>query len=452
MIRFFISFYRFIKAIIIIIYYGSFSSLYKEKKISLWFRCIIFCLRGHHNRGGLSKALEKLGPAYIKLGQFLATRPDILPPSLCDELFTLQDKVSSFPQNIAIDTIENSFNTKIDSLFSDFSAPIATASIAQVHSAILKENGQKVAIKILRPDIQKNFDRNIQTFKTITSVFHFLLPSVKRLKLPTVIHVFSEWVSYELNLTMEAAAISEYAELNKEHPHIITPSIYWEYTTNDILTMQFLEGTPLTNKKSWTKNIISPKEIARQLMTLFLYNATYQGYFHGDFHQGNIIISPNGKIGLVDFGIMGRLDQSSRSYLAQILYGFVIRDYYMIAKLHFDAGYVDNTQDIYRFSQSLRAIGEPLFKKTAGEISIGHVLAALFDITKKFNMETRPELILLQKNMISVEGVCGMLDPDFNIWDVAHPVLKEWIKDHLSIQKKIEYYIKKIIDKIPEYL
>ena len=439
---------RMARAAIIITYYGAFYPLLGYKKLPFLLRLWIYLCLGQKDRGGLSAALEHLGPAYIKIGQFFATRRDILPEAMCNDLSRLQDNVPSFPQEDAIKAIEAAFEKKLDDLFDNFSSPIAAASVAQVHHAILKETGKKVAIKILRPNIKAAFYKDIFGFHIGAKLLHGLIPKIRRLKLPSVVKVFEEWVHYELDLRMEASSMSEYAEQVGDRAGIIIPDIDWEYTCETVLVMDFIEGTPLTDMEQVKKLGFNLDALSARLMQLFLHDSTSHGFFHGDLHQGNIMITPKGELALLDYGVMGRLSEDARSYLAKILYGFVIRDYNAIARLHFEAGYVPKSQNIHRFAQSLRAIGEPIFGKQAGDISMGRVLSALFEVTENFQMETRPELIALQKNLVSVEGVCAMLDPSSNIWVTSRPLLEIWIRENLSAKKQLEKIAKKLIERL----
>ena len=442
-----IALFRVAKAIILITYYGALCPLLRYKKLPLMLRLWIYLCLGNKDRGGLSAALEHLGPAYIKIGQFFATRRDILPEAMCDDLVRLQDNVPSFSKQQAISEIERSLECPLEMLFDNFSDPIAAASVAQVHYATLKNSQKKVAIKILRPQIKEDFYKDIFAFKVGAYLLHFCFSKLRRLKLPSVVNVFEEWVRYELDLRMEAAAMSEYAQQVADQPFIVVPEINWEYTSETILVMEYIEGVPLTNFDKIKTLGVDLTNISRRLMQLFLRDATTFGYFHGDLHQGNIMITSKGNIALLDYGVMGRLSGEGRSYLAKILYGFVIRDYAAIARLHFEAGYVPAAQDINRFSQALRAIGEPVFGKQAADISMGRILSDLFSVTENFEMETRPELIALQKNLVSVEGVCAMLDPTSNIWITARPLLEEWIADHLSVTSQLEKALKKLIER-----
>lgn len=440
--------FRILRAAIIITHYGAFYPILGYKNLPFLLRLWIYLCLGQKDRGGLSAALEHLGPAYIKMGQFFATRRDILPEAMCKDLARLQDNVPSFPKKDAIDTIETAFEKKIEDLFENISDPIAAASVAQVHYGFLKETGKKVAIKILRPNIKDAFGKDIFGFHIGAKLLHVFIPKMRRLKLPSVVKVFEEWVRYELDLRMEASSMSEYAEQATEQSGIIVPEVDWEYTCETVLVMEFIEGTPLTNMEQVKKLDFDLADLSSRLMRLFLHDATSHGFFHGDLHQGNIMITPKGDVALLDYGVMGRLSEDARSYLAKILYGFVIRDYNAIARLHFEAGYVPKSQNIHRFAQSLRAIGEPVFGKQASDISMGRILSALFTVTEEFQMETRPELIALQKNLVSVEGVCAMLDPSSNIWVTSRPLLEEWIRENLSARKQFEKIAKKLIERL----
>lgn len=422
---------------------------YYPKKNSLLWIWMILC-GWHKNHKPLAEALIELGPFYIKIGQFLATRGDIFPQKLCDDLSKLQDKVPSFDSYEAAHILETDLSCKVRDILSEFSPPIAAASVAQVHYGYLQENGDKVAVKILRPKIRETFRHDIETFKLGGKIINFLTPKLRRLKLLEVLKIFEDSVAEELDLRLEAASLSHYTELSREqnHSNLILPHVYWDYTTENILITSFLEGSALTDKRTLQKEKHNYSVVAQNLMEIFLKDVTNTGYFHGDLHQGNIFITEDDKIALFDFGIMGYLDEKSRWYLAKILYGFVKRDYYEIAQLHFKAGYVPAHHKIEKFAQSLRSIGEPIFGKKSKDFSMGRVLASLFSVTEQYDMETRPELVLLQKNMVSLEGVCKTLDPTIDIWTVSRPILEKWVKDNSSIH----FYTQKIYHLLKEKL
>lgn len=437
--------FRIVRGVVVMTRYGVFTPMARHYKVSFLFKIWIFLCGGYKDRGGLSVALNYLGPAYIKMGQFFATRRDIIPSDICDELAKLQDNVPPFPREEAIKIIEASFGKKLEEVFTDFSEAMAAASVAQVHFAILKDKHIPVAVKILRPNIHERFAQDIEDFRLGAKILHRRFKRARRLRFPDVVDTLEEWVYYELDLRMEAASASEYAEQVTHDYDMKVPKIYWDYTHRYVLTMEQIEGIPLTDLEALQKSGHDLKKIAHHIMTVFLRDATYSGFFHGDFHQGNILIMPSGRVALLDFGVMGRLDKKSRSYLAEILYGFVTKDYMRMAELHFEAGYVPKKHNIYRFAQALRAVGEPIFGKVASDISMGHVLGELFLVTETFDMQTRPELILLQKNMVTVEGICSYLDPEADIWDVARPLLEEWVKDRLSLKYKMSEMMDAII-------
>ena len=445
MIKKYLGFFRIVRAIVIMTRYGVFTPMARHYKVSFLFKIWIFLCGGYKERGGLSIALNALGPAYIKMGQFFATRRDIIPVDICDELAKLQDNVPPFSREEAIKIIETSFGKKFDEIFVDFSEPMAAASVAQVHFAILKESDIPVAVKVLRPQIHERFAQDIEDFRLGAQILHRYFKRMRRLRFPDVVDTLEEWVYYELDLRMEAASASEYAEKVTHEYDIKIPKIYWDYTNFFVLTMERITGIPLTDLESLQKSNYDLKKIARHIMRVFLKDATYSGFFHGDFHQGNILIMASGRVALLDFGVMGRLDKKSRSYLAEILYGFVTKNYMRIAELHFEAGYVPKKHNIYRFAQALRAVGEPIFGKRATDISMGRVLGELFSVTETFDMQTRPELILLQKNMVTVEGVCSYLDPDSDMWDVARPLLEEWVRERLSFKNKISEIVNTVM-------
>ena len=438
-----------IKSAIIFTHYANLKQYKHYQGLSLWIKLWIYLCLGHKYQGSLAVAIENMGPAYIKIGQFFATRRDILPTEIAQELGKLQDKVLPFSRQIALDIIKAELKN-VD-IFKKFSDSIAAASVAQIHFATL-QNDRQLAIKILRPKIRQRFSRDIQTFKIGANILHFIFKRIRRLKLPTIINTLEEWVNDELDLRLEAAATSEFREKILSHNQIYVPEIYWNYTTSQILSLEKIDGIPLTDEKRLLESGFNLKKIAETIFTSFLYHATHDGFFHGDLHQGNIIIRDDGKPCLIDFGILGRLDKKSRRYLAQILYGFVKRDYYKIAELHFDAGYVPKYHNINRFALALRSIGEPIFGKKSNEISMARFLTDLFGITEAVDMETRQELILLQKNLVTVEGTARTLYPKLDIWQLISPILENWVQDNLSFKTQLNDKKDLLINKINQFL
>jgi ubiquinone biosynthesis protein len=449
MIRYIRAVYILMKSLIIFTHYSNITHIQAYKNFNIWIKLWIFICRGHKHQGSLATAIEKMGPAYIKIGQFFATRRDILPLEIAQELSKLQDKVPPFSKQIALDIIKKEFGG--DAIFTDFSDSIAAASVAQVHFATLK-NGQKVAVKILRPNIHKTFARDIAVFKIGAKILHFMVRRTRRLKLPTVVETLEQWVRDELDLRLEAAAASEFKEILQKDKNVYIPDIYWDFTTANIFTLERIDGIALTNLQQLTDSHFDLSKIAKALFSSFLYHATHNGIFHGDLHQGNIIIRHDGVPCLIDFGIVGRLDTHSRRYLAQILYGFVKRDYYKIAQIHFQAGYVPAHHNIHRFALALRSIGEPIFGKAASEISMARFLGDLFTITEAFDMETRQELILLQKNLVTIEGTVRTLDANIDIWQLMSPILEGWVKQNLSLKTQGLDKLSLILNKINRFL
>lgn len=449
MIRYGRAIYVLLKSLIVFTHYSNLTQYKHYKHFSIWIKLWIYLCRGHKYQGSLATAIENMGPVYIKIGQFFATRRDILPIELSQELSKLQDKVPPFSRQIALDIIKQDFGV-ID-IFTKFSDAVAAASVAQVHFATLKD-GKQVAVKILRPNIRQKFARDIEIFRTGSKILHFFIRRVRRLKLPTVIDTLEEWVHDELDLRLEAAATTEFKEKLGHNNRVYIPHIYWDFTTKNILTLERINGISLTDLETLKNSGFDLTKIATALFSSFLHHATHDGLFHGDLHQGNIIIRNDGTPCLIDFGIIGRLDKMSSRYLAEILYGFVKRDYYKIAELHFQAGYVPKHHNIHRFALALRSIGEPIFGKAVNDISMARFLGDLFTITESFDMETRQELILLQKNLVTIEGTVRTLDPQIDIWQLMSPILQEWVSHHLSFKTQATDKISILLDKLNKLL
>ncbi len=403
----------------------------------------------------LCSSLQEMGTTFIKLGQFLATRPDIIGEKLAKDLEKLQDKLSPFSKNEASLILKKELGEEIFQKISEFSEPIAAASIAQVHFAKIIENGIKkeIAIKILRPSIQKIFNEELDALMVLAYIIENVVKKTQRLKLIEVVYLLKEITNIEMDLRFEAAAANELYENTKNDSGFNVPKIYWNFTTKNILALDKIEGISIRETEKLIKNGIDVKKISKNLIQHFLRQAVRDGFFHADMHQGNIFIKSNGDITPVDFGIMGRLDKLNRKYLAEILYGFINRDYKKVAEVHFLAGLVSKKFSIDEFAQSLRSIGEPIFGQSIKNISGGKLLKQLFDNTEKFNMQTQPQLLLLQKTMVVVEGVARKLDPDTNIWEVSKPILENWLKETKNPLNKINETIEnasEILKKFPE--
>ena len=341
-----------------------------------------------------------------------------------------------------------------DRVFTDFSEPIAAASIAQVHFAKINNNGveTEVAVKILRPQIEKIIEQEMSRLEWLTS-FMENFREFERLRPNSIIKKAKEVIKFELDLRYEAAAASELRENTQLDGSFYVPLVYWEKITQKILTMEKIDGIPADKIEKLNENNYDIKKSAENLIVNFLRQSIRDGYFHADLHQGNLFLNKNGNLLAVDFGIMGRLDKKHRSYLAEIIYGFIKQDYYLIAKIHQEAGLIDKSQSTEDFAQALRSIGEPIINQKAKNISMGNVLVQLFEITKQFNMSLQPQLLLLQKTMIIVEGVARNLDPNINFWEVSKPEIEEWLKDELGIKnrlKETQETLKVLARKVPD--
>ena len=387
----------------------------------------------------IAKALNELGPSFVKLGQLISTRPDIVGNEIAEDLSLLRDNLPPFSQSEAIKIIESELGNKIEAIFQNFSEPIAAASIAQVHYGEIVEGGKtiSVAIKVLRPNIDTIIYQEMERLEWLTS-FMENFSEFKRLRPKSIIQKAKEVIKFELDLRYEAAAASELSENTKIDETFYVPKIYWEKVSKRVLTMEKINGIPADKIKKLIDDNFNIKKSASNLIVNFLRQAIRDGYFHADLHQGNLFLNKEGNLLAVDFGIMGRLDKKNRKYLAEIIYGFIRQDYLHIAKIHKEAGLIDNNVSTEDFSQALRSIGEPIINQKAKNISMGNVLVQLFDITKQFNMSLQPQLLLLQKTMITVEGVARKLDPEINFWDISKPEIEKWLKDELGIKNRLK--------------
>ncbi len=396
------------------------------KVISLPFKWL--GLKGDPDLPAVPRALTALGPAYIKFGQILSTRPDIVGDELAEQLKVLQDKLPPFDDALARAEIEKTFEKSIDEMFSAFSRPIAAASIAQVHRATVRDTGEEVAVKILRPRIERAFQIDIDAFYFIAGFIETFAPSVRRLRPKAVIEHFESVVHGELDLRMEASASAEFRANTEKDPGFGVPRVIWPYSDRRVFTSEWVEGINIGDIAAVKASGHDMKALANTIIQSFLQHALNDGFFHADMHQGNLKLAPDGRLIALDFGIMGRIDEYTRRVYAEILIGFIRQDYRRIAEVHFEAGYVPQGQDVDAFAQALRSIGEPIFGQDASQISMARLLAHLFEVTEQFGMETRTELILLQRTMVVVEGVGRSLDPELNLWESAQPIVERYIR------------------------
>ncbi len=389
-------------------------------------------LKGDPDLPPATRALTALGPAYIKFGQILSTRPDVVGEQLAQQLKYLQDKLPPFSIDVAKRMVEEELDLPIDQMFSEFSEPVAAASIAQVHKARLVDTGEEVAVKVLRPNIERAFRKDIDAFYLAARAIELLAPSARRLRPMDVIAHFEGVVMGELDLRLESSAASEFAANTKDDAGFRVPQPVWFLSGRQVMTLGWAEGIGMNENDAIDAAGHDRRVLAARVLELFLNHALRDGYFHADMHQGNLKVGADGAIIAYDFGIMGRIDEYTRRVYAEILMGFIQKDYRRVAEVHFEAGYVPADRDIDEFARALRAVGEPIFGMDASRISMARLLTYLFQVTERFGMETRTELILLQRTMVVVEGVARSLDPHINIWQVASPVVQRYITKNIG--------------------
>ena len=424
-----------------------------QNKVPFLFKTLKLLLFVKKNKNtDLSKTLKKLGPTWIKLGQFLSTRPDIIGKDLSDKLKKLQDKVEPFTITKAKEILQKEFKEDYEDIFIEIMPSEAAASIAQVHKGKVKLNNEKydVAVKILRPNIEREIKRDLRNFFVTAKIMERFSKEAKRLRLVEVVKTLAESLSMEIDLRLEAAAQSEIRENIINDDYFSVPDVYWDLTRKNILISDWVDAIPAKDMNKITEEGFNKKKIGKNILKTFLTTSIRDGLFHADMHQGNLFIEKEEKIIAVDFGIVGHLDFESKQYLNNILLGFINRDYDKIANVHFEAGYVPETEDKKKFAQALRSIGEPIQGKEASDISIGNLLTQLFEITNQFNMKTQPQLLLLQKTMVVVEGVAREYDPNLNIWTESEPILNELSK--IDIVNKFNFSTDEVVNRAKDII
>jgi len=444
---------------------GAISSIYEIYKppivIKIFFFVIGFSFGDKKNNNNLSEgaklcnALESMGTTFIKLGQFLSTRPDIIGENISKDLEKLQDKLPAFNSIEAKNILREELGTKNFDKITNFSEPIAAASIAQVHFATIKvlDQNKDVAIKILRPNIEKIFNEELDALMLLAYIIQNLIKKTKRLKLVEVVQLLREITNVEMDLRFEAAAANELYENTKSDIGFKVPKIYWDHTSKKVLCLDRINGVSIREVENLKSLNINIKKLAKDIIQHFLRHAVRDGFFHADMHQGNLFVTEDSIIIPVDFGIMGRLDKNNRKYLAEILYGFIMRDYKKVAEIHFLAGLVPKEVSKDEFALALRSIGEPIFGQSVKNISGSKLLSQLFEITEKFNMQTQIQLLLLQKTMVVVEGVARKLDPDTNIWSISKPILENWlreVKDPINKASEVINEASEVLKRLPD--
>lgn len=385
----------------------------------------------------VAAALSSLGPSYIKLGQFLATRPDLVGPRRAFELKALQDRLPPFPAETAREIIRDNLGADVNQLFAEFGPPVAAASIAQVHKA-KGPDGRELAVKVLRPDVGKRFAADTASYYFAARLIERFSAEARRLRPVAAVRMLELSMKQELDLRMEAAALSEMAENTKGDPGFRVPKVDWERTSRDVLTTEWIDGTPISDVEALRAQGFDLVKLGDTVIQSFLRHAIRDGFFHADMHQGNLFVDRAGTLVAVDFGIVGRLGRKESMFLAEILYGFITRNYLRVSEVHFEAGYVPREHDPAVFAQAIRAIGEPIMDRPANQISMARLLTQLFEVTAQFDMQTQPQLLLLQKTMVVVEGVARTLNPNLNMWVTAEPVVRGWIERKLGPVGKLE--------------
>ncbi len=431
----------------ILIDFAEISYLKKTRKIiNFIFAPITFIMPPKRPFGArLNLTFQELGPVYIKLGQTLSTRPDFVGDKVARPLKKLQDNLPAFDSNLAIAKIKEVFKKDIKEIFAEFDEkPVAAASVAQVHKARL-HSGEQVAVKFLRPTIKEQYVNDIKFLEDIASVLTKLFKKFARLKLKDVISVFKQSMQFELNLLSEGASAMEVKRNFYGDKDLYIPKIYWQYSAPEILTSEWIDGASIYDTEELESMGLDKTILAKKMAVIF-FNMSYRdGFFHADLHPGNILVNKYGQIVLIDFGIIGILSEHDRLAVAEALYAFLKRDYQMVAEVHKKVGYIPADTNLENFAQSCRAVAEPIFASADGNISIGDLLAQLFQITEDYGMNTQPQLLLLQKTMVVVEGIGQSLDKDIVMWKEAEPWMKKWAAKNISPEAKFLRHLKKLV-------
>ena len=422
------------------------------------FQALMFQGNKHERRGErLRKALTHLGPAFIKFGQTLSTRSDLIGEEMAADLAMLRDRLHPFPYKIVRQTIKKQLGQELEAFFADFNpTPVSAASIAQVHFARLKKplanNIEEVAVKILRPGIEQSFLQDMTLFTWLAQLLNRLVPKLRRLKLLDITKTFTEVMEREMDLRLEAAAAAELGKNFEGDISYKVPVIDWRYTSQRVLTQERLRGCNIDDKDAIVKAGFQIDAVLQNAAEVFFKQVFRDGYFHGDQHPGNLFVTLNGHMGAVDFGIMGRLDKKSQYYLVDMLLAFLERDYLKVAKVHLNAGYIPPDTSLENFAQSCRAIGEPIFGLSLNEISLANLLTQLFRLARTYHMEVQPQLLLLQKNMLMAEGIGRSLNPNLNIWVLIRPMITDWMRENRGVEARLINMAEqgiKLVEKIP---
>jgi ubiquinone biosynthesis protein len=380
----------------------------------------------------LRLALEALGPIFVKFGQVLSTRRDLLPTDIADELAKLQDQVPPFAPDQVLATLERAYRKPIDQVFAHFDpVAVASASVAQVHFAELPD-GREAAIKILRPGIAKVIRKDLALLDAGASLIELLWRDGKRLRPHQVVAEFAKHLDNELDLMREAANASQLKRNFEHSPLLLVPEIYWDWCSSEVMVMQRMHGTPISQVARLRERGMNIEQLSRAGIEIFFTQVFRDGYFHADMHPGNILVADSGHYIALDFGIMGTLSESDKNYLAQNFLAFFRRDYRRVAEAHIESGWAPKETRVDEFETAIRAVCEPIFAKPLREISIGRVLLRLFQTSRRFNIQVQPQLVLLQKTLLNIEGLGRDLDPELDLWATAKPLLERWMSEQVG--------------------
>ncbi len=432
--------------------------LFRPFRFLIYFFPWNWFLRNRGPRGErIRKTLEDLGPVFIKFGQMLSTRRDLLADDIADELEQLQDAVPPFSGEAAQQIIKKAFGESVEELFSEFDIqPLASASVAQVHAAKLK-NGDEVVVKVLRPDILPVIKRDISLLYIIAELGAKYSSQLRRLRPVEVVREYEKTILDELDLMREAANASQLRRNFEGSTDLYVPEIYWDYTRKNVLVMERIYGVPIRNIDELKNNNTNMERLAALGVEIFFTQVFSHNFFHADMHPGNIFVdieNPNRpKYVAVDFGIMGSLSPVDKRYLAENFLAFFQRDYNKVAKLHVESGWVPSDTRVDEFESAIRSVCEPIFEKPLKDISFGQLLLRLFQTARRFNMEVQPQLVLLQKTLLNIEGLGRQLYPDLDLWRTAKPFLEQWMEDQVgprAMLRGIKDNIPHLVEKLPE--